>query len=286
MRDILNILHETIIQPKEAGLLLAHVLKKDQAFIKAHPEFKLSPVQRLNFKTLEKRRSQNEPMAYILKTQPFYGQEFMVNQHTLIPRPETEYLVEIIKHNLKSNSQKKLILEVGTGSGCLGITLKLQIPDATVIASDISRRALNVARKNARSLGAEVTLVEDDLLGSRLQSKILQTLKKNPLEEIILVANLPYLPTNYKKDMLPDVLRYEPNTALFAGSDGLKLINKLLIQISKFKPASLIKSVYLEIDPSQSKKLSETCHKLFPAGRIQILPDLSGQNRFMIIALF
>ncbi len=283
MRDILNILHETIIQPKEAGLLLAHVLKKDQAFIKAHPEFKLSPVQRLNFKTLEKRRSQNEPMAYILKTQPFYGQEFMVNQHTLIPRPETEYLVEIIKHNLKSNSQKKLILEVGTGSGCLGITLKLQIPDATVIASDISRRALNVARKNARSLGAEVTLVEDDLLGDKLQSKIHQTLKRTCFDSIVLVGNLPYLPTNYKKYMLPDVLRYEPSTALFAGSDGLKLIKKLLIQISKLEPASMIKSIYLEIDPSQPKKLAKIVNKLFPAGQMQILPDLSGQKRYLII---
>lgn len=284
MNDIRTALRQTAIQSKEAELLLSHVLKKDHIFIKARPDFKLSRAQLLKFKSLEKRRTHNEPIAYILKSQPFYGQPFMVNRHTLIPRPETEYLVDIIKKDLTNKTSKKLIIDVGTGSGCLGITLKLQIPNATVIASDISRKALSVARKNSRSLKAEAVLVQDDLLGDGLQSKIHQTLKKTSFDRIVLVANLPYLPTSYKKDMAPDVANYEPSTALFAGSDGLMLINKLLTQISKSKLASLIKSAYLEIDPSQSKKLTKIIKKLFPSWQVRVLPDLAGRPRYLVIS--
>ncbi len=284
MNDIRTALRQTAIQSKEAELLLSHVLKKDHIFIKARPDFKLSRAQLLKFKSLEKRRTHNEPIAYILKSQPFYGQPFMVNRHTLIPRPETEYLVDIIKKDLTNKTSKKLIIDVGTGSGCLGITLKLQIPNATVIASDISRKALSVARKNSRSLKAEAVLVQDDLLGDGLQSKIHQTLKKTSFDRIVLVANLPYLPTSYKKDMAPDVADYEPSTALFAGSDGLMLINKLLTQISKSKLASLIKSAYLEIDPSQSKKLTKIIKKLFPSWQVRVLPDLAGRPRYLVIS--
>jgi len=284
MNDIRTALRQTAIQSKEAELLLSHVLKKDHIFIKARPDFKLSRAQLLKFKSLEKRRTHNEPIAYILKSQPFYGQPFMVNRHTLIPRPETEYLVDIIKKDLTNKPSKKLIIDVGTGSGCLSITLKLQIPNATVIASDISRKALSVARKNSRSLKAEAVLVQDDLLGDELQSKIHQTLKKTSFDRIVLVANLPYLPTSYKKDMAPDVADYEPSTALFAGSDGLMLINKLLTQISKSKLASLIKSAYLEIDPSQSKKLTKIIKKLFPSWQVRVLPDLAGRPRYLVIS--
>lgn len=284
MNDIRTALRQTAIQSKEAELLLSHVLKKDHIFIKARPDFKLSRAQLLKFKSLEKRRTHNEPIAYILKSQPFYGQPFMVNRHTLIPRPETEYLVDIIKKDLTNKTSKKLIIDVGTGSGCLGITLKLQIPNATVIASDISRKALSVARKNSRSLKAEAVLVQDDLLGDGLQSKIHQTLKKTSFDRIVLVANLPYLPTSYKKNMAPDVVDYEPSTALFAGSDGLILINKLLTQISKSKLASLIKSAYLEIDPSQSKKLTKIIKKLFPSWQVRVLPDLAGRPRYLVIS--
>ncbi len=284
MNDIRTALRQTAIQSKEAELLLSHVLKKDHIFIKARPDFKLSRAQLLKFKSLEKRRTHNEPIAYILKSQPFYGQPFMVNRHTLIPRPETEYLVDIIKKDLTNKPSKKLIIDVGTGSGCLSITLKLQIPNATVIASDISRKALNVARKNSRSLKAEAVLVQDDLLGDELQSKIHQTLKKTFFDRIVLVANLPYLPTSYKKDMAPDVVDYEPSTALFAGSDGLMLINKLLTQISKSKLVSLIKSAYLEIDPSQSKKLTKIIKKLFPSWQVRVLPDLAGRPRYLVIS--
>lgn len=284
MNDIRTALRQTAIQSKEAELLLSHVLKKDHIFIKARPDFKLSRAQLLKFKSLEKRRTHNEPIAYILKSQPFYGQPFMVNRHTLIPRPETEYLVDIIKKDLTNKTSKKLIIDVGTGSGCLGITLKLQIPNATVIASDISRKALSVARKNSRSLKAEAVLVQDDLLGDGLQSKIHQTLKKISFDRIVLVANLPYLPTSYKKNMAPDVADYEPSTALFAGSDGLILINKLLTQISKSKLASLIKSAYLEIDPSQSKKLTKIIKKLFPSWQVRVLPDLAGRPRYLVIS--
>lgn len=284
MSDIQTILRQTVIQPQEAELLLSHILKKDPIFIKARPGLKLSRAQLLRFKSLEKRRAHNEPMAYILKSQPFYGQLFTVDRHTLIPRPETEYMVDIIKKDLTNKPSKKLIIDVGTGSGCLGLTLKLQVPNATVIASDISRKALSVARKNSRSLKAETILVQDDLLGDRLQSKIHQTLKKTSFDRIVLVANLPYLPTSYKKDMAPDVVDYEPSTALFAGSDGLMLINKLLTQISKSKLASLIKSAYLEIDPSQSKKLTKIVKKLFPSWQVRVLPDLACRPRYLVIS--
>lgn len=282
MNDIRTALLQTALQAKEAELLLLHVLKKDQFFIKTHPEFRLSHRQLLRFKDLEKRRAQNEPIAYILKTQPFHGREFAVNKHTLIPRPETELLIEIITNDTKE-PEKKLILDIGTGSGCLGITLKLQMPKATVIASDISNSVLNVARKNARRLGAQITLVQDDLLGKKLQTKIYQALKKETLDSIIVVANLPYLPAGYKKTMAPDVTRYEPSQALFAGYDGLKLIKKLIAQIPRLKTPATATRVYLEIDPSQPKALNKIIQKFLPAYKTKLLKDLGGRNRYFII---
>lgn len=282
MKDIRNILNEAPIQHQEACLLLAHVLKKDPAFIKTHPEFHPSSTSLKNYRKLEKRRAQNEPMAYILKAQPFYGREFTVNKHTLIPRPETEHLIEIITEDLKK-SKKTLIVDMGTGSGCLGITLKLQIPETTVIASDISDLTLNMARKNAQRLNARLTLVEDDLLGDKLQSIIYKAIKKATFDSMVIVANLPYLPKSYKKNMAPDVTRYEPPQALFAGSDGLKLIKKLLTQISKLKLLATNTRVYLEIDPSQPKILTEVVKKLLPASKQKILKDLSGRDRYLII---
>ncbi|MBQ3261296.1 peptide chain release factor N(5)-glutamine methyltransferase [Candidatus Saccharibacteria bacterium] len=191
------------------------------------------------------------PRAYKLGEQEFFGRKFEVTQDVLIPRPETEAAVEMAlglmgvcylsgvrptKAGLRRNAR---ILDVGTGSGVIGITLKLENPEAEVELCDISRKALAVAKKNAKNLGAEVRVFESDLMD-------------NCGEYDLVVANLPYVDKNWEWLGAPesDGLKYEPEIALYAGDGGLELIFKLIRQ-AKEKTKYLI----LEADPCQHERL-------------------------------
>jgi len=285
------------IDPREAELLLAYVLKQDRAYLRTHNNDVLSlPVLR-RFKTLVGRRLKHEPVAYLVGYQPFCGHDFLVNRSTLIPRPETEGLAELVIAELKRRRVKcPLIVDVGTGSGCLAVTFALARRDATVIASDVSDKALAVAKKNARRLKADVTFVQDSLLGDKLVRRIItespndritkgitkllnDKITKTP--DLVFVSNLPYLPSSDKKNMMPDVTGYEPSTALFAGKEGMSLIEKLFRQISRLDVGCV--SIFLEIDPRQSAELKELTRELFPMQQISIKQDLCGRDRYLII---
>ena len=188
-----------------------------------------------------KRREAGEPLAYILKKKEFFGREFFINKNVLIPRPETEEIVNLAKE-LTPNS----ILDVGTGSGCLAVTLSLELPQAEVIGVDISRRTLKVARRNNQKLDGKARFYQ-----SNLTARI-----KQPFD--LIVANLPYVDKNWDWLDLKS-LNFEPSLALYAEDGGLSLIKQLLQEVSQKR---LCRTLILEADPSQHAQIKKYASKL------------------------
>lgn len=223
----------------DAELLLSHALEKPRIYLHAHPE------QEICSKSLEladsylKLRLNRMPIAYITGHKEFYGRDFTVTSATLIPRPESEEIIEILKGILDEKLPKaSKLIDVGTGSGCLGITAKLDFPYLDVTLADISQQALGVAVLNAKALKAAVNTVRSDLLASCDQ------------KVDIIVANLPYVDKSWVCS--PETV-HEPNLALFADDNGEIIIRRLINE----SPDHLNDSGYLivETDPRQHKSI-------------------------------
>lgn len=254
----------------DVEIILAFVLKKSREFILTYPEKELTAGQEKNFWQLISRRTKNEPIAYLVGEKEFYGLKFKVNKNTLIPRPESELIIDEIKNILTPN-QKITLADIGTGSGCLAITLKTLFPKIHIIATDKSALALNVARKNARNLKATITFKKADILTG---------LKNESID--ILIANLPYLKNNLKlKTKAEQAIKFEPHSALYAGPDGLDCFKKLFEQVKnkKMKPTAII----LEIGSDQGQKIISLAKKYLPEYRATIKKDFCGKNRIAIL---
>lgn len=199
---------------RDAELLLLHIARLSKADLLTHPNRELSESQMSAYRAAIVRRARNEPVQYITGTQEFYGRSFTVTPAVLIPRPETEHLVESA---LALDPAPTRILDIGTGSGILAITLALELRNATVTATDISAEALAVARQNARSLRAEdrMRFVASDLFAALASDRF-----------DCIVANPPYVATD--EVLEPQVRDYEPASALYAGEDGLALYRRLI----------------------------------------------------------
>ncbi len=234
---IKEILEKSNLDKTEAEILLAFVLKKDRSFLLGFPDFILTINQEKLFQSFAARRARHEPLPYILGYREFYGYIFLVNKNVLIPRPETESLVEkVLKFAKDKQGAPLTIADIGTGSGAIAITLKLKEPTLKVVAADISKKALEVARKNAKlhRLTKEIEFVESDLLSN----------VKNNLD--VIVANLPYIPEkNYQK--LPAEIRdFEPKIALNSFNSKDFYYSRLFEQAkTKLKKAGVI---FYEID--------------------------------------
>lgn len=225
-------------------LLVAFVLKKPREFILAHPERQLTKKQVVKLNNLWKKRIGHYPLAYLIGQKEFYGLDFRVGKEVLIPRPETEYLVEKTITGVKAAGLKRgVIADIGTGSGCIAIALKKFLPSMRVIGLDISAGALAVARRNARRLGIGVDFYRGD-------GRFWADKKIYPQ---IIVANLPYL-DKAKKGFYyrrcPE-LRHEPSGALFAARQGLADYSDLLKKILKLKKQP--QAIFLEIGTRQIK---------------------------------
>lgn len=200
---------QALVQSKinrvESEILLAAVLKTNRSFLLGFLEKELSSTQLHQFQNYAARRQKGEPLPYILGYKEFYGLNFLVNKDVLIPRPETEKIVEKVLNLLKEKNNPNLTLaDIGTGSGCLAITLKLKEPKLNVVAGDISKKALAVAKKNAalHNLDNQIKFIESDLL-----EKINSGLD-------IIVANLPYIPFENYKNLPAEIKNFEPEAAL------------------------------------------------------------------------
>lgn len=218
----------------DVEIILAHTLRKPRTFLHAHGDQLLDPRQHeIANARLELRRDRT-PIAYIVGHKEFYGRQFKVTPATLVPRPESEALIHMLKKYSDTPLTDKKMVDVGTGSGCLGITAKLELPELDITLLDISRHALHVAEVNAAAHHATVSLMHSDLL------------ERYPFVADYILANLPYVDEKWKRS--PET-HHEPAKALFASDGGLHLINRLLAQTSTFlsKGGLLI----LEADPRQ-----------------------------------
>ena len=209
------------------------------------------------------RRLNGEPLQYIEEYIPFYSIQINVDQRCLIPRPETEFLIELIKN--KSDNPKK-ILDVGTGTGCIALMLKKLYPESTVDACDISLEALDLAKENSEINNLEINLFQSDLL--------------NDVEEVdydVIVANLPYIPTNTLSSLESEVVDYEPLVALDGGNDGLLYINRLIKEIEEKDITNL--TLFLEVDTSHATSI---LNNLSHWKQVELEKDLVERDRYII----
>lgn len=277
-----------------------HVLGWTRAQLYTHPEHVLAPDTQTAFEALVAQRARGAPVAYLTGRKEFFGLAFKVDRRVLIPRPETELLVEraltwarqyvplfhapdrsrtgpAAHHkpaestNLDLDLMDLAVADVGTGSGAVAITIAVQLPRASVYALDTSASALEVAASNIRSHGVEdrVCLLQGDLLAPL------------PRPVDLIVANLPYIPTAEITTLPREVRDYEPVTALDGGADGLALIREFLRQAPDYvNPAG---AVLLEIGATQGPAVASLAREHFPTASIRVIPDYAGRDRVVEI---
>jgi release factor glutamine methyltransferase len=254
----------------DAELLLAHLLGVSRAYLLAHPERSLSPSEEQAHAALLRRRANREPLPYLTGRREFYGLDLLVNPHVLIPRPETELLVELALA-VAPPASPLLVADVGTGSGAIAVALAVHLPQALIYASDVSSEALALAGENARRHGVaeRIRFLCGDLC--------------SPLPEPVhlLVSNPPYLSDADLAEAPPEVARFEPREALYGGADGLAAIRRLLAGAGPFLlPGG---ALLLEIGAAQGAAARELARRSFPAASIEVRPDYAGLDRLLLV---
>ncbi|WP_348922507.1 peptide chain release factor N(5)-glutamine methyltransferase [Enterococcus rotai] len=234
-----------------------------------HLKEEISPEEEQQISEDLKQLGQNYPPQYLLGYSDFFEHRFLVNEHTLIPRPETEELVErCLKENL---NQPLTVVDVGAGTGAIGISLKLARPDWQVTAIDISEEALKIAEQNAASLGATIDFIHGDGLKPIKATKI-----------DILISNPPYISDAEWELMDKSVRTFEPKTALFAENDGLAIYQQLAEEAKeRLNPNG---KIYLEIGFQQGQAVKQLFQQAFAHKQVEIAQDLSGNDRMIIVS--
>jgi release factor glutamine methyltransferase len=255
---------------QDARLLLLHLLKVDPPTLAAHGERALTSAEVTALQAAVARARRGEPIPYIVGSAPFYGLDFAVTAAVLIPRPETELLVEAALQWANAHKPRRVI-DVGTGSGCIAVTLARHLPAATVIAGDVSAAALALARRNAERHGVAERV--DFYQGSLLQPLA-------PGLELI-VANLPYVSDTEWTTLDDGVKWYEPASALRGGQGGLDLIGDLLHQARPRLTAGGV--IFLEIGWRQGAPAQQLAQSIFPTAAITIQTDYAGHDRIVRI---
>jgi release factor glutamine methyltransferase len=251
---------------REAGSLLAFALRKDKAFLIAHPEYELSSEEETRFRQVLRRRAGREPFQHITGRQEFFGLDFIVTKDVLIPRPETELMVENAIEILRGK-ENPVFGEVGVGSGCISVSILHEVKTATATGLDISEKAIEIARLNA----------ENNQVSNRLSLKLSDVFTALQNEKFdLIVSNPPYIPREDVEDLQPEVKNFDPLAALTDGADGLSIIEKIIRQAPDFlKPEGFL---LLEIGINQADKVRE----MFRAEMwqsVEILLDLQGIPR-------
>jgi release factor glutamine methyltransferase len=262
----------------DAQILLSHITKKPRAWILAHPEYRLSPEEEDALEEAVSRLRRGVPLPYVLGWWEFYGLKFRVTPSVLIPRPETELLVEHALAWLRTRFEEgessllsPRVLEVGTGSGCIAVTLAVHLPALRIVATDISAAALDVARENAKKHGVADRI---DFICTNLFDAPL-----TPAPFDLILANLPYIPTQTLRSL--PVFRSEPALALDGGADGLSLIRALLNAAPKHLASGGM--ILLEIEASQGTEALALAYDAFSQADIKLFQDLSGRDRLIAI---
>lgn len=263
----------------EAQVLLSHVLGVDRSLLYAYPEREVTLEQAQRYLSLIERRMQGEPVAYLTGQKEFYGLDFFVDKRVLIPRPESELLVEaalVAAREMLTQGHLPIIADIGTGSGAIPVTLAVQEPRLPYLyATDISADALAVARLNAERHHVEsrIRLLQGDLLA--------------PLPEAvdIITANLPYIGTGEMSGLPLDVRAYEPHLALFSGPDGLDLLERFFSEVQRPGVLNEHAVLLLEIGYRQRPALTRLVRSIWPHAAMTFQKDYTGWDRLLHIAL-
>jgi release factor glutamine methyltransferase len=257
----------------DARLLLQHVLQASHTHLVAHDDQLLTAGQEETYRSLITRAAQGEPIPYLTGYAPFYGRDFSVNPDVLIPRPETELLVEAALA-WAGNRGPIHVVDVGTGSGCVAVTLALALPAATLTAVDISAEALVVARQNADRYGVTQGAHAVHFYHGSLLEPV-------PGQPDLIVANLPYIAEG-EWTMLDDGVKwYEPVLALKGGADGLDLVRQLLVQAAtRLRQGG---AIFLEIGWQQGTAARLLAQTYFPQALVNVRPDYAGLDRIVTI---
>jgi len=314
--NIRSLLQKSILELKNAGiksaeidakLLLAEATFKNDVFIFSHPEYLITNSQYSRFRRHIRKRKTGEPIAYILGYKEFFGNDFIVNKNVLIPRPETEWLVESsIKYLVSSIKQDNRIniLDMGTGSGCIIISLVKELItknyqlSTNFYGAEISKKAIAVAKKNSKVHKVEkyIKFYNSDLFSNRFLNKKFD----------LITANLPYVPhqtriqntdnriqINKPRHSDPDKLgeesseainkeiAFEPQSAIFADDDGMAIVKRFLIEAKNHITQDGL--ILLELDCRNAKSILEFAKKQFPHSKIELAKDLAGLDRYVTI---
>ena len=254
----------------DAQEVLVRVMHRSRSWVMAHPEAPLTPKRAAALETLVVGLERGEPLPYILGQWEFFGLAFEVNPDVLIPRPETELLVEHAIGWLQAHPDFRSVADVGTGSGCIGIALAVNIPDLHVMGSDISSAALKMAQRNAvkNGVGQRMELVRCDLFPPETEFDLI-------------IANLPYIPTKALHKLA--VYGREPTMALDGGSDGLQLIRGLLTAApERLVPGGVL---LMEIEASEGAAALSLAYDSFVEAEIHLHKDLAGRDRILEVQI-
>src|SRR6202011_3673617 len=246
----------------DAEILLAHILQSSRERLHSHPDQKLTVAQRARLRRLTGRRVARVPVPYLVGEREFYGHMFRVTPAVLVPRPSSELLVELAIDWLRAHPQARRVIDLGTGSGAVAISVAKAVPQVRIEARDVSARALRVAAENVANyrLSRRISLVKADLLRGAAPADVI-------------LANLPYIPEGLRRAR-PKELEYEPALALYAGKDGLSLIRAALEQApAVVKPGGL---VLFECDPAQTRRIVRVALGHWPSAQISVHKDLAG----------
>lgn len=266
--------HGRIDAPDEARVLICHLLKIDSAEFFAASNRELSSEEQFKLEQLLRRRMGGEPAAYIMNCKEFFGFELFVDGRVLVPRPETEVLVEEALKIGRSFGQRHItIADIGTGSGAIAVALALNLPSASIYAIDISPGSLEVARLNINRYGMEdrITLLQGDLLGPLPQ----------PVDMI--VGNLPYIPEAQVPSLQVEISEYEPRLALEGGCEGTELIERLLGQVRSHINENGV--ILLEFGIHQENVILNIVKKYLPGSEVSFKDDLAGIKRIINILI-
>jgi release factor glutamine methyltransferase len=261
----------------DASVLIAHVIHRPRTWVMAHPKLVLTPEQQKELDDSLKRLERGESFPYVLGHWEFFGLDFEVTPDVLIPRPETELLVEKAIAWLQQSPLRRTIADVGTGSGAIAVSIAVNVPDTRFLATDISRKALEVAQKNAIKFGVinQIDFVQCDLLPSHIESL------PTDLHFDLICANLPYIPTStlYKLS----IFGREPTLALDGGADGLDIIRRLLNIAPEW--LALNGMLLLEIESTRGIQALNLARDRLSGASVHLHQDLAGQDRLLEIML-
>jgi len=215
---------------------------------------------------------EGEPVQYIIGYEEFYGRPFAVNKEVLIPRPETEELVYHALQRIEKMFGDKLVslVDIGTGSGAIAVSMKIERPSLQVTATDIAQESLEVAKGNAATHGADISFIEGDLLAPFIE-------KGQKFD--VLLSNPPYIPEGDRETMSVVVTEHEPDRALFAGDDGLVLYRRFMEQLPHVMNEKAI--IAFEVGAGQGELVAQLLRDTFPQASVEIINDINGKDRMV-----